>query len=544
MIGLYFLWNNFAASKEPNNKKNPSLICSDISALRALHEVEADQSIQLLEYHKSSGMGGGVFRVDINDFESPDDGGSCIINTSNQRLKRICPENIIRASHYGMTGDNIDCAEAFMLFLNCGYDKYIDVDIFTSASAKLKDGSNLTAKKGCIIRAIGSIDKHRNKNNQGQTIEVGNDCIISNVEINGGGFRNNGFLVFKKKNVIIEGCKLGNGLGQCILDVFSHNTHYKNNTLYKAQHGIQYWGSSSGLSSDNHVYKVTGGIWTACASEIVIKNNYIHDCSDVGIDFEGGNNCLSDGNTVEYCSNGELAVFGTGKEFFKRKIPMGNLAHKNNIIKRRGFYFDRYGNKKENHYDDLGACSIFGNIDSDLIGPIVFEGNNVNVESGDGKSLRCFASRDNSNSQMNLFFLNNSFSSSSEEIGLILPTNSVVFERNKFKVLNKEAKDSTIEIKGVSKVFFKGNEFDYKLLDSSVSPAILVKNNNYSEIHFEGNSFFSSGHNVVEIQKGNINTKLNISKNTVNNFMGCESDSFEINCKAQEVYLKVKNLTK
>jgi len=223
---------------------------------------------------------------------------------------------------------------------------------------------------------------------------------------------------------------------------------------------------------------------------------------------------LSDGNKVEYCSNGELAIFGTGKEFIRKKIPMGNLLHKNNLIKRRGYYFDRTGNKKENHYKDLGACTVFGNIDSELIGPIIFEGNRVNIEEGDGKSLRCFASRNNSNSNMNLFFINNNFISSSKEIGLIMHSDKVFFEGNKFKILNGNANDSLIKLNGVSKVIFKNNHFDFIAFSSKKSPAIFIKKNNKnSKVNFEGNKFLLKGDGMIEVQCDDEVAKIKLSVN-------------------------------
>ncbi|MFG1172057.1 right-handed parallel beta-helix repeat-containing protein [Erwiniaceae bacterium CAU 1747] len=539
IIGMFFFGNSLALAKKSTNIKFYDYKCSDINELRTLKIIEAGRYVMLTEYHKGSGIGGGVFKLDINDIESQDDCGSCIINSSNQRLKRLCPNNIIRASDYGITGGSEDSARLFSYFLGSDFDKYIDVNVFTSEPGKMKDGTNLTAKEGCVVNALNSINQKKHRNNQGQTIEIGNNCTVKNVEINGNGFGNNGFLVYKKENVTIENCKAGNGTGQCILDVFSKKTCYKSNHLYDALHGIQYWGSRSSISANNHVHNVTGGIWSACASELIIKNNYIHDCYDVGIDFEGGNHCLSDSNKVEYCSNGELAIFGTGKQFFKSKIPMGNLSHKNNVVKRRGYYFDRAGKKIRNNYNDLGACSIFGNIDKNVIGPIIFEGNQITIESGDGYSARCFASRPNSDSDMNLYFLNNSFLSFTGEIGVLLSSNRVIFEGNLFKILGAYTKGSVIKVSEVNKLLFKDNFFEYKIFNSEDTPAMIIKGGEKSQVLFEGNNFSSGSQNLIEVQVDKSKPKVHMFKNIINNHYGCDSSYFGKVCGSNNIYFKV-----
>ncbi|WP_047605895.1 right-handed parallel beta-helix repeat-containing protein [Rahnella aquatilis] len=408
--------------------------CADVNALRNLSSVKEGQIIYLAEYSNGSGKGGGTFKVDLADKQSPDDGGYCFINSSGERIKRVVAGNKIRASDYGMDGKPGDNTMAFKDFLKCKLDKIIDVSIFTGGMARLADDTRLSASDGAVIYATSDVnhDPERSQNNQGQTLEVGNNCDIDGVIINGGGFRNNGFLIEKKTNVTVKNCRISNGKGQAILDYMSKNCVYAGNSISTSYHGIQLWLSKNIKINENQISQVKGGIWSACAQNVYAAKNLIHDCSDVGLDWEGGNNCISDGNTIKFCTNGELAVFATGPELKRFNIPMGNLTHKNNIVVRAGDYLNRAGTKKINYLKDVGACMIYGNLDPHLIGPIIFENNNITAQNSLNKSMRCFASRASNKSDAVIIFKNNKFESFSNDMGMLNGLNKVVFTDNKF----------------------------------------------------------------------------------------------------------------
>jgi len=50
-------------------------------------------------------------------------------------------------------------------------------------------------------------------------------------------------------------------------------------------------------------------IWASCSNNIVVSNNILVGCGDVGVDFEYCANCVATGNTVKNCLKGALAVF-------------------------------------------------------------------------------------------------------------------------------------------------------------------------------------------------------------------------------------------
>lgn len=407
---------------------------ADVQALRASRQLPPGAVVALQEYTLGSGRGGGVFTVDTTDTGSPDDGGWCFVNHSGQRLKRICEDNSIAASCYGIDGQPGDHTRALKNFMQAPLDKIIDVDIHTAGMARVADNTRVSAVDGHTIHAIADVDSdvQRSRNNQGQTLEVGDRCHLEGVRINGGGFRNNGFLVDGRQGVVIRNCLVENGRGQALLDVSSLGSLYDGNTLRSSRHGIQLWLSRGTVVSNNLISQVTGGIWAACAVNVSVTHNHVHDCADVGIDWEGGHDCRSDSNRVEYCANGELAIFATGAALRDHGIPMGNLFHRNNTVVRGAGYRDAGGQRQVNALDDAGACMVYGNLDAHLLGPLVFDGNIVEVEAASGRSLRCFSSRASADSDASVVFSNNRFTSHTADMGQLHGLNGVRLAGNEF----------------------------------------------------------------------------------------------------------------
>ena len=432
---------------------------SDVNALRNSQQIDKSAIVFLHEYFQGSGKGGGTFTVDTTDTATQDDGGYCFVNQSQQRLKRICQNNRIAASSFGIDGCPADNTDAFKNFMKVHLDKVIDVDIYTKGVAQVADNTNIIGTDTCTIYATDDVchDNSRMKNNQGQTLEVGNNCHITNVRINGRGFKNNGFLVNNKKNVVIKNCQVKNGKGQALLEILSQDCVYDGNTFYDSHHGIQLWLSKGTVVSNNIIFQVTGGIWSACAVNVSVTSNYVHDCSDVGIDWEGGNKCIADNNRVERCANGELAVFSTGRKLLKYNIPMGDIYYKNNTVVRGGGYLTRNGIQAINSLGDTGACMIYGNLDKHLSGPIVFEGNVINIGKSNDNSVRCFSSRGSSNSDAKIIFKNNKFTSYASHVGQLNNLNDVEFTGNDFIYVADEFKLVATIFDSVRNLTFSSN---------------------------------------------------------------------------------------
>jgi parallel beta-helix repeat protein len=492
------------------------LKCIDVSSLRNLNSLNNGQVILLTEYHKGSGKGGGLLKVDLNDKESLDDGGFCFINHSGQRLKRICPNNKILASCYGMVGNSDDDTDAFKRFIACKLDKIIDVNIFTKGMAQLADNTELVGSDKFIIYAMGDVntDPNRSKNNQGQILEVGNNCYIDGVVINGGGYKNNGFLVEKRNNVTIKNSYVYNGRGQAILDYMSQGCVYDGNNLSSSYHGIQLWLSKNTIVKNNIISKVEGGIWSACAQNVMATGNTISNCSDVGLDWEGGNNCVSDGNVVKFCANGELAIFATGEKLKALNIPMGNLIHKNNKVERSGSYLSRNGIKKFNRLSDAGACMIYGNLDKHLIGPVVFESNSIVLDASDGKSVRCFSSRTSADSDAVIIIRNNKFESYSNDMGSLKGLGSVIFTGNEMVYHSKKYIDDSTSFNNVVNLNFTSNRLEVLNEKNDLNHIIIINS-------------FSDEFNKVDIMS--------------NTFNGFKSYAFLINTSYKKQKVSIKN---
>jgi len=493
----------------------PGIQYADVNALRNSQQINVGDVIVLNEYTQGSGKGGGSFKVDPSDTTTPDDGGYCFVNQSQQRLKRICANNTIAASSFGITGQPGDNTGAFKNFMRVNLDKVIDVNIYTGGVAQVANNTRVVGGNNTTIFATADIyhDPGRTKNNQGQTLEVGDNCHLENVKINGMGYKNNGFLVDSRKNVVIKNCQVKNGKGQALLDIMGQDCTYDGNTLSTSQHGIQLWLSKGTVVSNNTIFQVTGGIWTACATNVSVTKNYIHDCADVGIDWEGGNNCTSDSNRVEHCANGELAVFASGRQLLKYNVPMGNLYHKNNTVVRGGQYLSRDGTTKTNSLGDAGACMIYGNLDEHLIGPIVFEGNIIKIEDSNEKSVRCFSSRGSSGSDANIIFKNNKFTSYSSDMGQLRNLNNVQFTGNEFSYAGNGYKPTATAFQNINHL-------------SVVSNTVTVNNNQHDTPPWML-YHWAEGNNKVEI--------------TNNTFTGFKSYAFVINNQNEASPAVIKN---
>lgn len=112
---------------------------------------------------------------------------------------------------------------------------------------------------------------------------------------------------------------ISNTSAQAISIVSSSNGVVSGNAIDTALHGIEMWGgdasagSTIGISNivvtGNTVRGVTGGIFATLAQNVSITGNHVQDCSDVGIDFEGSQDCTASGNTVHNAAVAGLATY-------------------------------------------------------------------------------------------------------------------------------------------------------------------------------------------------------------------------------------------
>lgn len=138
-------------------------------------------------------------------------------------------------------------------------------------------------------------------------------------------------------NITVSNCDIiAGGIGESfangVLISFTKTFSVTGCTVKFANHGIQFWGGDSdinrggiygnawrcrdGVIENNFVDTVAGGgCWGSLGSNVRIDRNEIHNCHDVGVDFEGCDNCSASYNKVYDCFNGNFATFQycTGK---------------------------------------------------------------------------------------------------------------------------------------------------------------------------------------------------------------------------------------
>lgn len=199
-------------------------------------------------------------------------------------------------------------------------------------------------------------------NNQGQMLEVkrAESVHIQQLFFNGGGNKAGAVVFSGATNCSIRQCIIDNAPEvQAIMladenSVEPGNIRLLENTITRVKHGIQLWRASECLVSGNRVDQVSGGgIWQAICTDCVYSNNIISNCGDVGLDLEGGENCLAIGNHVKRCSNGELAVFrGLVGDLTTEK----GLCFRGNVLDREPTYTTISG--VEVACNDYGAITV------------------------------------------------------------------------------------------------------------------------------------------------------------------------------------------
>lgn len=143
------------------------------------------------------------------------------------------------------------------------------------------------------------------------------DTTVRDVTISGS--KRCGIEIANSTRYTIDNNRIRNSTAQAINIVMSDGGIVTRNYVETALHGIQFWGGDSAslnaigirnvLIANNHVYGVTGGIWGSLAQGITVTGNHVENCSDVGIDFEGCQDCTASGNTVRNCTTAGLSVF-------------------------------------------------------------------------------------------------------------------------------------------------------------------------------------------------------------------------------------------
>ena len=119
-------------------------------------------------------------------------------------------------------------------------------------------------------------------------------------------------------DVIIRDCRFERiALGLNIL--FSRNVRVQDNTVLDATiHGLQFWGNWRWQQQDADNLLFCGntvrnggncGIWGSGARHVVLANNFVDGCADVGLDLEWCSDSVISANIARRCKNAGIALF-------------------------------------------------------------------------------------------------------------------------------------------------------------------------------------------------------------------------------------------
>ncbi len=291
---------------------------------------------------------------------------------------------------------------------------------------------------------------------------MGNNTSIRDAVIDVQNRVAGGIAAIQKGNVMFHNCSVKNWKGVFgIADIGCFSVWYSSNTVKNGVHGLHSYASLNVFMSENDVDVMTGGgIYTGWSDKVLVMSNHVRNCGDVGIDFEGGSYCLSLGNTIERCKNGELALFSGNDE--KPTVP-NNLIHRGNIVRRTATYVTGYtsaGNEITANVDtSFGACSFMSVAPNSFT--IGFDGNTLNVEAG----IALFHYQGGDTTKRDVFFTNNIVRSSG---GFWRCLNSVGLNisNNEFYGL-AGSQGYTNELRDAERLTFRGNEFDSEVKRTS-----------------------------------------------------------------------------
>ena len=438
--------------------------CNDIAALRLIKGNAQKPIVRVQEYYTGGKVGGGFYRFDPSDTSTVDDGITCIVGAGGARFKPVLEGKQLTASRAGLS-TGVDETARWKKFCAAPFDKVIDTDVYVSGVGILADNTNMTAVSGVTIFLTASVSDQVTDGNEGSCIEAGNQSQLTKLKMDGQNFNGAGIFVGGKNDVLVFGCEMKNTYAIGVKNYKSVGTRIESNHMHSLRHGVLSQQSDKTFVSLNHVHNVSwtsgnngGGIWTSADTNMLVVNNIVYDCADVGIDFEGGYRCRSYSNIVGRCRNGELTYFGTGSAIVAPPL-MGMNSHNNNLVIRENYALNKDGVSVANALTDAAGCTVYGTLDVTQDGEISFEGNTVYSISTTGVSLFCFRSRTSApTSNCKISFRNNKFISYSGYMGTLLDRQDLTFENN--SLYFKGGTVRTTELRDHRNIMFRNNQVD------------------------------------------------------------------------------------
>ena len=276
------------------------------------------------------------------------------------KARRGLPYNVI---NFGAKGDGkTNDTAAFEKALAGGGSIYIPAGTYLLGPERLNIPKNLVIRgdgRATVLKPVkgtaelftlNSGAQMRNLSIDGRDVKKGSvsnglivvrradDCLIDSVYVKD--CDRAAVMTDHANDLIIQNCDFRKvGLGISL--IFSNRVKVLNNTVVDARvHGIQFWGSKGSgkgkehekiLSEDlifanNYVKNGGGGaIWGAGGRRVIMNNNIVDGCRDVGLDPEFCEDVVISGNTARNCYNAGISLFFT----CKRVTITGNTVYNN-----------------------------------------------------------------------------------------------------------------------------------------------------------------------------------------------------------------------
>ena len=250
-------------------------------------------------------------------------------------------ENLVFAvsvTEFGADGsDENSDNSAFSYALTLSNDNLVTVPegTYYIDSCTVPDGKALVAEEGAnpiiIVTSAG-------ENSSG--FSMGSLSMLDGLNVKNGGGCMKGVAISWSNGVNIKNCEITGFLESGVYNDHGHNMTCENlvitdtatgiNTVYASDitvrnsyikncsaHGIQFWNNWEGMKDgQNLVYEGNtvmdiggGGIWGTGAERVVMRNNTVDNCGDVGLDLEYCNDSLIMDNYAGRCVNGGISLF-------------------------------------------------------------------------------------------------------------------------------------------------------------------------------------------------------------------------------------------
>ena len=253
------------------------------------------------------------------------------VRTAAETAAGVTPTNYAYApgaiERYGVTASSSAATNvtAINAALSCNAEVYsafgrqtsypVDAVLIVPANCRIRDMSLTGTQNLAAYTPFGT-------SWQGQLICLtGSNSACENVEVNGATYYCGGVVSLSTTNVAVRNCYFHsstsyngtsnvNTPSQSILMTSVTGMVIEGNYCYDAQHGVQHWQCVDGVIGNNVCDVMIGsGVWGTSSTNLTISENTITNCGDVGLDMESGQNCVTSGNTVSSCNNGELSWF-------------------------------------------------------------------------------------------------------------------------------------------------------------------------------------------------------------------------------------------